>query len=295
MINDPNYKMQKRIYEKYSKKGEGYESFSEIFNLTNSNHLRMIKKLGMKKGDKVLDVGCASGNLMRILSKKYGIRGYGIDITPTSIIRAKKLLKNCDFCVSRAEKLKFKDNYFDFVVSFGCLEHVSDFNKSISEIKRVLKRGGKALIWMPNKDNRYSLHWLDGKINPKKQREDMERAGHDYNRIPSSDTILGTVIKNRMRICEYKFYDSFLQPFYDYKIMPFNSRLLRWLAKCVYGKDKIKDEVHLKHVKEVSEKRAKIYKIYKMILPFVRFVCIPDKIFSKLRVGASIYVIMEKE
>ena len=45
-----------------------------------------------------------------------------------------------------AEQIPFPDDYFDIISSFNSLDHVDDLTKSISEIKRVLKPGGKFLL-----------------------------------------------------------------------------------------------------------------------------------------------------
>jgi len=47
------------------------------------------------------------------------------------------------------EHISFPDNYFDFVVANHVLEHVSDERKAISELTRVLKPGGRAVLQTP--------------------------------------------------------------------------------------------------------------------------------------------------
>ena len=59
------------------------------------------------------------------------------------IILSKELYKNINWNIGNAEKLKFKDNTFDYyTISFG-IRNVSNINKALSEAFRVLKPGGR--------------------------------------------------------------------------------------------------------------------------------------------------------
>jgi len=51
-----------------------------------------------------------------------------------------------NYVSSGSEHIPFVDNYFDVVCSFNSLGHVDNLEKSISEIKRVLKVGGLFLL-----------------------------------------------------------------------------------------------------------------------------------------------------
>lgn len=55
---------------------------------------------------------------------------------------------NADF-KDDARKLSNKSNSFDTVVCFEALEHIDDMDKVVSELYRVLKKGGKALVTAP--------------------------------------------------------------------------------------------------------------------------------------------------
>ncbi len=49
-----------------------------------------------------------------------------------------------------ATKLPFKDNYFSQVIILDVLEHIKDHEKALEEINRVLKKGGRLAICVPN-------------------------------------------------------------------------------------------------------------------------------------------------
>ncbi len=93
---------------------------------------------------RILDLGCGWGNNLSFLEDK-GFDYYGIDFSKTAVEHCKKSFKNI-FCGDIAE-LPYEDNFFDCVFDRCSVQH-NDFKKQkkiISEVKRVLKKGGKLL------------------------------------------------------------------------------------------------------------------------------------------------------
>ena len=112
---------------------------------------RLLDETDKKKVLHILELGCGNGVDSIVFGEK-GHKVTGIDISPDAIKLAKKNNKfdNVTFEVGDAEKLKFKDNQFDLVYSMAVL-HSSDLKKSIPELARVLKPGGKALLFLYQK------------------------------------------------------------------------------------------------------------------------------------------------
>lgn len=54
-----------------------------------------------------------------------------------------------NFKLAYGEKLPFRDNFFDYIVSTDTFEHVQDINKTVNECYRVLKPNGKLLVMFP--------------------------------------------------------------------------------------------------------------------------------------------------
>ncbi len=103
---------------------------------------------GMKRGDKVLDVCCGTGDQVFYYGKE-GIIATGVDLSPGMIKSAEKRkeksgLTNVSFRVANAKQLPFKDNSFDFAsICLGLHEIKRDErDKIISEMKRVVKKEG---------------------------------------------------------------------------------------------------------------------------------------------------------
>ena len=103
---------------------------------------------GLKKGDHLLDVACGTG-LVAVESAK--ILGTAENITcldPSSgmLEEARKKLP-AKFIQGRAEAMPLPDNSFDFLTMGYALRHVADLDVTFREYKRVLKPGGKLLIF----------------------------------------------------------------------------------------------------------------------------------------------------
>jgi len=110
---------------------------------------KLLKWLNPQKGEKILDIACGDGELsLRIAAK--GGEVHGIDMSVQGIASAKRLAGiakiKCEFAVGDAERLPYQDGFFDKVVCSSSLEHFKDDAQSLSEMKRVLKPGGRVIL-----------------------------------------------------------------------------------------------------------------------------------------------------
>lgn len=119
-----------------------------------ANSSMIAQMANIKPGDKVLDVGCGSGNLT-LTTKRYAGRSgsvYGIDASPEMIDVARKNAKQTGidamFDVALIEKLPFEDATFDIVISRLVMHHLpADLKQqALAEISRVLKPGGTIFL-----------------------------------------------------------------------------------------------------------------------------------------------------
>lgn len=115
---------------------------------------RTVSVAGVKKGDRVLDVGCGTGTLTCFAKIEAGDEGYvcGIDAAPEMIeVARKKALREgieIDFRSGVIEALPFEDPSFDVALSSLMLHHLPEDLKlrGLKEVFRVLKPGGTVLI-----------------------------------------------------------------------------------------------------------------------------------------------------
>lgn len=110
-----------------------------------------LQKLGDLKDKRILDLGCGAGES----SVYFAIKGgdvFAVDISTEMLKKTKELSERYGVKVKlfnmEAEKLKFENNYFDFVFGNNVLHHC-DIKLSIKEIYRVLKNNGKAIFIEP--------------------------------------------------------------------------------------------------------------------------------------------------
>lgn len=105
----------------------------------------------INKKDKILEIGSGKGVLLNHLYKK-GYNIIGNEINGSFYKEAKKLFGNdLPIHLTNENKLNFKDNSFDIVISFDVLEHIPNTDVHLQEIRRVLKPKGRYLLGTPNK------------------------------------------------------------------------------------------------------------------------------------------------
>ena len=115
-----------------------------------AEHLKPYKFLeNYAKGKKVLEIGCGDGYGSAYLAK-VASEVVGIDYEADIILQAKDKYNapNLRFIEMDATNLQFTDNLFDIACSFQVIEHIPEEKliKYLSEVKRVLKKGGKFFL-----------------------------------------------------------------------------------------------------------------------------------------------------
>ena len=97
-------------------------------------------------GDKIIDVGSGSGDLViEILKRDLNLKIDMVDLNKAMLLEGKKRIKidNVKFFQQNAENLSFLDNIYDkYLISF-CLRNVTDIDQSFKEAFRILKPGGQ--------------------------------------------------------------------------------------------------------------------------------------------------------
>lgn len=137
------------------------------------------EKLGLSKGDKLLDMGCGLGRHSLLAFRDFSVDVYGVDLGFQDISEAKKRVSDMqvnickgqvNFAQANGYCLPFSDSSFDKVLCSEVLEHVPDYTALIKELIRVLKPGGRLALSVP-KYFPEKICWLLSKDYP-------EFAGH---------------------------------------------------------------------------------------------------------------------
>lgn len=99
---------------------------------------------------RVLDVGCGGGNMPRAI-KHYrpDLEVWGVDPSLKAIKAAPISPNGTHYVAASGEELPFHDGFFDAVTMFDVLEHLTDPERSLRDIQRVLRMGGVFHLFLP--------------------------------------------------------------------------------------------------------------------------------------------------
>ena len=111
--------------------------------------------LALQAGNQVLDVGCGAGDDVRALAGIVGLTGraVGIDSSQRMIDTARRRSAGdtgVEFRVGDAQQLDFADNTFDACRTDRVLQHLSDPQRTVHEMVRILRPGGRLVALEPD-------------------------------------------------------------------------------------------------------------------------------------------------
>jgi SAM-dependent methyltransferase len=107
----------------------------------------LIKKI-TKADEKIVDIGCGNGGILRFLRNEGYISLYGLEISRYAIERLTE--EGINMSYGNLPDIPYENEQFDFVISSQVLEHIINRKKFISEIHRILKNKGRAAIFVPD-------------------------------------------------------------------------------------------------------------------------------------------------
>jgi ubiquinone/menaquinone biosynthesis C-methylase UbiE len=108
--------------------------------------LDAFQSAGLKRGCRILDIGCGEGGSLEHLRACFGARGVGIDRSATLIEKGKAAYKELDLRVGDADFLEFPSCSFDAVIA-ECVLSLSEMQiEVVHEAYCVLKPGGKLIV-----------------------------------------------------------------------------------------------------------------------------------------------------
>jgi cyclopropane-fatty-acyl-phospholipid synthase len=137
------------------------------------------RKLGVKAGDHLLDIGCGWGSLLKFASERYGARGTGITLASEQIALGRELCQGLPIEL-RMQDYRDLDERFDHIVSIGMFEHVGPQN-----YRTYMEIAAKCL----NDDGLFVLHTLG--VNRERESTDpwTERYIFPGARLPVAEQI----------------------------------------------------------------------------------------------------------
>lgn len=154
MVNQSDDKA-KYIHRMFSCIAGKYDLLNTLLSLNRDKAWRRfaVAKSGLKPGGTAIDVATGTGKLAIELAKVVGPKGrvVGVDFSEKMLDRARINISNTgceeviELVTERAENLPFPDNTFDCATIGFALRNVTDIKKTLEEMKRVVKAGGKVI------------------------------------------------------------------------------------------------------------------------------------------------------
>ncbi|WP_396898381.1 methyltransferase domain-containing protein [Mycolicibacterium sp.] len=120
--------------------------------------------LNIPAGGIALDVGSGPGNITAALARAAGLDGIalGVDISEAMLDRAVKAEagRQVGFLRADAQRLPFRDESFDAVISLAVLQLIPDADAAVSEMVRVLRPGRRIAVMVPTVGHADAMQFL---------------------------------------------------------------------------------------------------------------------------------------
>jgi len=177
---------------------KSYEDYFKYYGPSNIKYRffrKIIKKY--KQSGNLLDVGCAHGYFLKIVKKDFNCEGLEYNRSATKIARQITKCKIYNESIENAKKIK--SNKYDIITCFDVLEHTTRPDIAISEIGRLLKKGGLVIISVPNTNS------LGHKLKGKDWFGYMDKT---HKSILSNEDWVRLFNKNKLKVIDV-FYDGY--------------------------------------------------------------------------------------
>src|SRR5690242_16731951 len=106
----------------------------------------VLEALAPQPGDAILDVGCGPGFYVADLLE-LGATVTGVGSSPAMLAMARRRAPGARLLEGAATRLPVADGAFDRALSVQVFEYVADVEGALAELGRVLRPGGRLLIW----------------------------------------------------------------------------------------------------------------------------------------------------
>jgi SAM-dependent methyltransferase len=122
-----------------------------------TRRLALVRQFVPLQDRRILDVGCGVGTYVHAF-RDYSAEVYGVDIAAKRVRRGAQQEPN--LLLASSDSLPFCDASFDVVFMNEVIEHVRDDRATMAELARVLRPGGHAVLYAPNRLYPFETHGI---------------------------------------------------------------------------------------------------------------------------------------
>jgi len=214
------------------------------------NKLALIcRKLQLKPGDHVLDIGCGWGNFAFYAAEQFGCRVTGITLSNAQVefIRHKAqktgLSSKVEAIPMHALEMSFPLGNFDKVVTIGAIEHIPHLKKMFAECANILKDEGLMLVHGMTKPWQLRQRALDGEEDTSEESRFLTENIFPVGEMISLTELIGALEPNNFEVLD-------VHNITDH----YTLTLQNWLENLQKNEETIKD----KGIVDISRLRAQM-------------------------------------
>ncbi|MBK5292126.1 MAG: methyltransferase domain-containing protein [Acidobacteriia bacterium] len=139
---------------------ETYDELQPAYRLYKHKVACLVEAYWRRTGGRILDVGCGTGAVLRILAQRGVPQSYltGLDISPEMVDLSRKKLPEAGFAASPIELFTTTASY-GVIYFCGSLHHMPDLKLVIAKLAELLQPGGVVVVCEPNEDWMFQNLW----------------------------------------------------------------------------------------------------------------------------------------
>jgi|GEM_PF-2075768 len=232
----------------------------------------------------VLDLGAGDGEISLILQSKSD-KLFSLDSDINRIKRIHKCLSKSNYNNTTvnycyAQKLPYEDSFFDLIICNSVIEHISDYNKIVTEIRRTIKKDGTVIITVPNCDIQF------GNFGRKFWNKVLTISPKHRNKLCRNSQLAGCTSVEEIQ--------SYFNTYFEHKIQFNIERIQIELNKDF---EIIKHRYYLNYLSGFFHDLAYYFKIFdnRFLLRFCYFIGWVEFHFLKNKQGKGILIKMKKK
>ena len=152
-VGEKHYDIGNDLYERMLDKRMIYSCgyWRDAKNLAEAQEAKLdliCRKIGLKKGDTVLDVGCGWGGFAKFAAERYGAKVVGITISKEQAAWAQAHTQGLDVEIRLQDWRELKEESFNHIVSIGMFEHVGpkNYRPFMEKMRELLSDDGFFLL-----------------------------------------------------------------------------------------------------------------------------------------------------